>query len=195
MEELASEPSSLIGHRKQSHRTWHRIPALPGLPQTGLHLTCLAPKGIRVATPSLGFPLSPGEESPSPLLPLQVPEMESFLPQGRPGHPELFIPNAAHRGNSRAPRSHSPGAAQARAPPATPRISNCVQCGLEPGSMCSPALCPETQSPCSPAPMPPCTGWTLASAGLNGASDSAPPWAPCPISPAVEKTSHAEALP
>ena len=51
-----------------------------------------------------------------------------------------------------------------------------------------------TQSPCSPGPCPSQHRLDPCLACLNTASNLVLPWAPSPISPPVEKTSHAEAL-
>lgn len=87
-------------------------------------------------------------------------------------------------------RSHGPGAAQ-------PHHGFLIasSAGLEPGACAFQPRAQEHRTLVLLAPTLPRSGWTLASACLNGASDSVLPWALCPISPPLGNTSHAEALP
>lgn len=156
---------------------------------------------LEFATPSLGSSVSPGGENPSPPLPflgwswllpgvIFIPE-PAWPPRGRTPHPECSSPRTLCSW-----LDHT-----AWVPPNPAFLQphhgflTASSARLEPGACASQPCARKHRALVLLAPTLPGSGWTLASDCLNGASDFVLPWAPCPISPPVGNTSHAEALP
>lgn len=173
MDEPAPEASSPASCGKRSRRMWHGLrtsnPArsVTNLPGPQWHES-LQP--LPWASPCLPLREGVGEENPSP--PLRALGGSRLILEG------IFIPSrlATDTRQCSPPSQLSPHCADpahgyiTQLPPRPGALQPhhgfliMRSAGLEPGSLCCPALCPETQGPCSPGPhtaalsLDPCRG-------------------------------------
>lgn len=132
---------------------WHGPPTFPGLRQTSLNFTCLAPAGIRVCNlfPVI-FVVSRGRTcKASP----QVPGMDlaaswshlcpraGLATERQNCSPQMQLTEETPL----TARSHGPGAAQPPIPPATSWITDCVQCWAGAGGHALPSPVPRNTEP------------------------------------------------